>query len=90
MGQLATAALVPAMATGALLHGRRHHPLPLRILVPSSCRHHFRRAMPHTQRFFPGFLMSPEHPVTGAVPLGAATMRGQHAAGHHGASRGHH
>jgi hypothetical protein len=27
MGQPATAALVPAMATGALLHGRRHDPL---------------------------------------------------------------
>jgi hypothetical protein len=28
-------------------------PLPLRILVPSSCHHHLRRTMPHAQRFFP-------------------------------------
>jgi hypothetical protein len=64
-------------------------PLPLRILVPSSCHHHLRRAMPHAQRFFPGFLLSPERPAAGAVPLGVAGVHGQHVAGHHRASRGH-
>jgi hypothetical protein len=88
MGQPAAAALAPAMAAGALLHDRRHGPLPLRILVPSSCHHHLRRAMPHTQRFFPGFLLSPECPAAGAMPLGATGMCGQHAAGHHRASHG--
>jgi hypothetical protein len=64
-------------------------PLPLRILVPSSCHHHLRRAMPHTHHFFPGFLLPAECPAARAVPLGATGMCGQHATGHHGASRGH-
>jgi hypothetical protein len=39
--------------------------------------------MLHAQRFFPGFLLSSEHPVARAVPLGAAGVRVQHAVGHH-------
>jgi hypothetical protein len=73
MGQPVAAALAPAMATDALLHGRHHGPLPLCILMPSSCHQHLCRAMPHAQRFF----LDPNHhqrPLPSLPPAAVAVL----------------